>query len=106
MNAPICDGRVVLNVEGKRYIASFRIQRGVITVTSGSASERVKVGDVEDPKSVARTVLRTMVMEGRAVFALTQANARVQGESKERTADGEHFFVRPRSSLRRFRTHH
>ena len=106
MNAPICDGRIVLNVEGKRYIASFRIERGVITVTSGSASARVEVGDVEDPKSVARTVLRAMVTEGRAAFALAQVTAIPQRESKEGIPDREHFFVRPRSSMRRFRTRH
>jgi hypothetical protein len=106
MNAPICDGRIVLNVEGKRYIASFRIERGVITVTSGSASRRVDVGDVEDPKSVARIVLRTMVTEGRAAFALTQASAKPQAESKEPISGPEHFFVRPRSSMRHSRTHH
>lgn len=105
MNAPICDGRIVLNVEGKRYIASFRIERGVITVTSGSASQTVDVGDVENPKSVARTVLRTMVTEGRAAFALTQVNA-FQAESKERISERAHFFVRPRSSLRHSRTRH
>lgn len=106
MNAPICEGRIVLNVEGTRYIAAFRIECGVLTVTSGSASQRVEVGEVEDPKSVARTVLRTMVTEGRAVFALTQANVVLQGESKQRIADREHFFVRPRSSMRRSRTRH
>lgn len=106
MNAPICDGRIVLNVEGKRYIASFRIEQGVITVTSGCVSQTVEVGDVEDPKSVARTVLRTMVTKGHAAFALTQANAMLQTESKERIADREHFFVRPRSSMRHSLTHH
>lgn len=106
MNAPICDGRIVLNVEGKRYIASFRIERGVITVTSGSDSRKVEVGDVEDPKSVARIVLRTMVTEGHAALALTQATAVPERESKESIAGREHFFVRPRSSMRRFRTRH
>ncbi len=89
MNAPICDGRIVLNVADKRYIASFRIERGVITVTSGSVSKTVEVGDVEDPKSVARTVLRTMVME-----------------SKESIAGHEYIFVRARSSMRHSRTRH
>jgi hypothetical protein len=105
MNAPICDGRIVLNVDGKRYIASFRLERGVLTVTSGSDSSIVEVGDVEDPKSVARTVLRTMVTEGRAASALTQANA-IQEESKERRAAQEYFFVRPCSSMRHARTRH
>ena len=106
MSVQICDGRIILNVDGKRYVASFRIERGVMTVTSGSASQRLEVGDVEDPKSVARTVLRTMVTEGRAAFALTQANEILQGESKEHIAEREHFFVRPRSNMRHFRTHH
>ena len=83
MNAPICAGRIVLNVEGKRYSASFRIDRGVITVTSGSVSKIVDVGDVENPNSVARTVLRAMVMEGRAASALTQASAILQEDSTE-----------------------
>jgi hypothetical protein len=105
MNAPICDGRIVLNVDGKRYSASFRFERGVITVTAGSVSDIVEVGDVADPKSVARTVLRTMIMEGRAASALTQANA-IQEESKERVAAQEYFFVRPRTSMRHARTRH
>lgn len=106
MNAPIRGGRIVLNVEGKRYIASFRLERGVISVTSGSISKNVEVGDVEDPQSVARVVLRTMVTEARAAFALTPADAILQEESKERIAGREHFFVRPRSSTRHSRTHH
>jgi hypothetical protein len=106
MKPPICDGRIVLNVEGKRYIASFRIEQGVITVTSGSASQRVEVGDVDDPKSVARTLLRTMVMEGRAASASTQLNAVLQGESQEAIRMREHFFVRPRSSMRHSRIRH
>jgi hypothetical protein len=106
MYAPICDGRIVLNVEGKRYTASFRFERGVVTVTSGSASQSVEVGDVEDPKSVARTVLRTMVAEGYAALAPAQANASGQAESTERIVDRAHFFVRPRSSMRHSRTHH
>ena len=89
MNAPICDGRIVLNVEGKRYIASFRIERGVITVTSGSASQKVEVGDVEDPKSVARTVLRTMVTEGRAADWLSEPDARIFEERLKRTPDSQ-----------------
>ena len=95
MNAPIRDGLVLLNVEGKRFLASFRIKDGVITVTSGSASMTLEVGDVANPKSVARTVLRTMFMEGSAVAALTQAPAMRQVDSMER----------PRSSLRYSRTH-
>lgn len=105
MNAPITDGRIILNVEGKRYIASFRIERGVITVTCGSVSKIVEVGDVEIPESVARTVLRTMVTEGCA-SALTQVDAILEGGSKERIAAREHFFVRPRASDRHSRTRH
>ena len=41
MDAPMSEGLVTLNAEGKRYTASFRIERGVITVTSGSVSKRV-----------------------------------------------------------------
>ncbi len=88
MNAPIRDGLIVLNVEGRQFVASFRINDGVITVTFGSASRTVEVGDVANPKSVARTVLRTMVMEGGAVVALMQPHAMRKVESTERFASG------------------
>ena len=106
MRMSTCDGRILLNVDGKRYAASYRIDHGIITVTSGSASQRVEVGDVDDPKSVARTVLRAMVTEGRAVLAPIQASDLVPHPAKRRNAEREQFFVFPRSSLRRFRTHH
>jgi len=86
MNSPIRDGLIVLNVEGRRFVALFRIKDGVITVTSGSASRTVEGSDVANPKSVARTVLRTMVMEGSAAVALTQPHAMRQVESMERFA--------------------
>jgi hypothetical protein len=56
-------GQVVLNVDGKRYTATFRIDAGLMTVTCGDASRSVEVADVEESKSVARTVLRKMVLE-------------------------------------------
>jgi len=96
MNAPIRDGLIILNVEGKQFLGFFRIQDGVITVTSGSASKTVEVGDVAYPNSVARTVLRTMVMEGSAAAALPQAHAMLQVDSMKRR----------RSSLRYSRTRH
>ena len=106
MNAPICDGHIILNVDGKRYVASYRIERGVITVTSGSASHRLDIGDVENPKSVARTVLRTMVTEGRAASVQAPASEAWQGKSKSAIAPRDVFFVRPLSSSRHLRTHH
>ena len=105
MNAPRCDGRIVLNVGGKRYFASFSLERGAMTVTFGSASSIVEVGDVEDPKSVARTVLRAMVTEGRAASALTGPIA-IQQESTERIVARGQIFVRPRKSMRHARTRH
>lgn len=106
MSLPTCDGRILLNVDGKRYAASYRIDEGVITVTSGAASQRVEVGDVDDPKSVARTVLKAMVTEGRAVLAPIQASGMLGLPIQRPSADRQHFFVFPRSTLRRFRTHH
>jgi hypothetical protein len=105
MNLPICDGQIVLNVDGQRYTASFRFERGVVTVTCGSVCSKVKVGDVEDPKSVARTLLRTMVEEDCAACASTQANA-IQAESKERKSAHDYFLLRPYTSMRHARTRH
>ncbi len=65
MDAPISEGLVTLNAEGKRYTASFRIERGVITVTSASVSTSVELLDVISPQSIARTILRAMVREAR-----------------------------------------
>lgn len=106
MSAPTCDGRVVLNVEGKQYVASFRLDGGFITVTSGSASERVEVGDVADPGSVARTVLRRMVTEGGVALALLQASQAQARASSERVAARDQLVVRPRSSMRHARIRH
>jgi hypothetical protein len=64
MDAPMSEGIVTVNAEGKRYAASFRIERGVITVTSGSVSTTIELHDVISPQSVARTILRAMVREG------------------------------------------
>jgi hypothetical protein len=55
-------GRVILNAEGKQYAASYQLRWGVITVTFGSASRVIRVGDVvAAPESLARTILRKMV---------------------------------------------
>jgi hypothetical protein len=57
-------GRVTLNAEGAKYVASYQLWRGVITVTFGSASMVIRVGEaVATPQSVARTILRKMVTE-------------------------------------------
>jgi hypothetical protein len=64
MDAFNCAGHVTLNAEGTQYIASYRLRLGVITVTFGSASRVVRVGEVvAAPESLARTILRTMVKE-------------------------------------------
>lgn len=80
MNVPMSDGRVTLNVEGQRYMASFRIERGMITVTSGSVSTILEAGEVVSPTSIARTILRTMVRESRAAATLSESNGKVQDE--------------------------
>ena len=56
-------GEVTLNADGKQYAASYQFQRGVFTVTSGSASRVVRVGAVAAPESLARTILKAMVRE-------------------------------------------
>ena len=105
MNLSTSGGRILLNVDGKQYAASYRIDNGVITVTSGAASDCVEVGEVDDPKSVARTVLKAMVTQGRAVLAPIQVMG-VLGNASVKSGRGrESFFVFPRSSPRRHRTH-
>ncbi len=57
-------GQVTLNAEGKQYTASYQFRLGVITVTFGSATRVVQVGQaVPAPESLARTILKTMVKE-------------------------------------------
>ena len=64
MDSPNSAGRVTLNAEGKQYTALYQLRRGVITVTSGSASRLIRLGEeVSAPESVARTILRMMVRE-------------------------------------------
>ena len=64
MDSPNSAGRVTLNAEGKQYTALYQLRRGVITVTSGSASRLIRLGEeVSVPESVARTILRMMVRE-------------------------------------------
>jgi hypothetical protein len=99
MHVPICTGRVSLNVDGKRYTASFRVEQGVITVMCGSDARRVEIGDIEDPKSVARTVLRTMVTDGRVASA-------PEAEAKAPAAEPQRFLVRLRASAPHSRTYH
>lgn len=98
MGAQMSDGRVTLNAEGKRYAASFRIEHGEITVTSGSLAKVVEVGEVVNPKSIARTVLRTMVRDGPAAAALTELNAKLGDERPGHTTPRKR-----RSALRRRR---
>ncbi len=73
MNMPMSDGRVTLNVAGQRYRASFRVELGTITVTSGSVSTILEVGEVVSPTSIARTILRIMVRE-RPAATLSESN--------------------------------
>jgi hypothetical protein len=57
-------GRVTLNAEGMQYAASYQLRCGVITVTYGSASRVIRVGEaVAAPESLARTILKKMVTE-------------------------------------------
>jgi hypothetical protein len=74
MDARNSSGQVTLNAEGKQYTASYQIRWGVITVTSGSASRFIQVGEaVAAPESVARTILRTMVRENCLLAKLEEA---------------------------------
>lgn len=90
MDAPISEGRVTLNAEGKRYNAFFRFERGVITVTSGSCSTRIELRDVIWPPSIARTILRTMVREGRAADWSSEPDAKVHEERLRQPRVGQH----------------
>ena len=64
MDALSATGRVTLNADGMRYAASYQFKWGVITVTFGSVSRVVRVGEaVGAPESLARTILRSMVKE-------------------------------------------
>jgi len=64
MDALNTAGQVTLNAEGKQYAASYQFRLGVMTVTSGSASRVMRVGEVlAAPESLARTILRAMVKE-------------------------------------------
>jgi hypothetical protein len=64
MEPLVSAGQVTLNAEGMQYAASYLLRRGVITVTFGSASRVMRVGEaVAAPESLARTILRTMVKE-------------------------------------------
>jgi hypothetical protein len=57
-------GNVFLNAEGRRYMASYQLRFGVITVTCGATSRVVRVGGaVAFPDSLARTILRSMVKD-------------------------------------------
>ena len=76
MDASVSEGQVTLNAEGKRYIASFRIELGAITVTSGSVSTTVELCDVISPQSIARTILRAMVREDGAADLLSEPDPR------------------------------
>lgn len=77
MNALDLAGRVTLNAEGKQYAASYQLQWGVITVTSGIASKVVQVEEpVAVPESLARTILSAMVRENFRATEQRQSNRR------------------------------
>jgi hypothetical protein len=64
MDPLVSDGYVTLNADGRQYTASFHLGWGVITVTSGSVSRVMQLGQATvEPQSVARTILRTIVTE-------------------------------------------
>ncbi len=64
MDALASASQVTLNAEGQQYAASYLLRWGVITVTFGSTSRVIRVGEtVAAPESLARTILRTMVRE-------------------------------------------
>jgi len=91
VKAPICDSEVTLNADGKRYSASFRVDCGVMTVTSGTVSKAIRVDGAPDPKSIARTVLRMMVRDSRATDHLSELNTRIQEPGPKRRRANEHF---------------
>ncbi len=73
MHALNSAGQVTLNAEGRQYTALYQLRRGVITVTFGSASRVIRVGEaVAAPESLARTILRTMVKENCQGAGLTR----------------------------------
>jgi hypothetical protein len=75
MDALNCAGRVTLNAEGTQYAASYQLRCGLITVTFGSASRVIRVGEaVAAPESMARTILRTMVRENCQSADLTRGS--------------------------------
>ena len=55
MDAPPSEATVILNAEGEPVTASFRLERGAITVASGSVSTTVELRDVLSPQSIAGT---------------------------------------------------
>lgn len=63
MNVTNCGGRISLNYAGARYIASYEVSNGVLTVTSplGSAHTSLVDGEIASSASVARTLLRAIV---------------------------------------------
>jgi hypothetical protein len=64
MNAINAAGHVTLKADGKQYVASYQLQRGVITVTFGFTSRVIRVGQtIVGPESMARTILSSMVRE-------------------------------------------
>ena len=85
------EGLVTVNAEGQRYTATFCIQHGVIIVTSGSFSTRVELHDLHSPQSIARTILKTMVKEGRAAAWLSEPNSKNHEERRGQTPVTQHL---------------
>jgi hypothetical protein len=75
-------GEIGLNVEGRRYTGWYRIEAGVMTVTCGFARKSIDVGYVESPESVARTVLKTMILEGLGTSTPAEADGRLRQSAR------------------------
>ena len=56
---------VVLERDGERYVGSYRIERGMITVYFGDLSEKTQLGD-SLPDMLAHTLLHELVLKHRS----------------------------------------
>ncbi len=53
---------VKVEIDGKSYIASYVVDRGVVRVTSGYGSKATQVG-ASSPEHIARILLRELLAE-------------------------------------------
>ena len=56
-------GTVTVEHQGKPYTASWRVEKGVITVSTDSGSQSFQLGD-SPPESLARMMLRAAINAG------------------------------------------